>query len=168
MYKKLSKPYSNYEVSETNIVRNSKKQLISKDKDGKTIRLTNDSGERKSIKVTELQSMIDHNQTEEKVAATKPEKVKVEKTPKVKKEKVAKVQKEKKVKEPKPKKEKIVFEPTEEMKAIVAGTGSKASKMAALITAGATIAQTANMLGTHYSYVYNKTNGYYDSTKKAS
>lgn len=165
-FKQLKKPFSKYEVSETNLVRDvKKKNLITKDKGGKTIRLTDTDGNRKSIKIEDLQGMIDNQETE---APSKV--VKTEKAPKVEKVVKEKVAKEPKVKkEPKPKKEKVVkpvFEPTTEMNKIVAGEGSKSSKMQPLLDAGCTVAQTASLLGTHYSYVYNKTNGYYESTKE--
>lgn len=86
-YKKLAKPYSKYEISETNLVRTVKNSsFVSKDKGGKTIRLTDDDGNRKAIKIESLQSMIEKKSAEKKAPAKKEAKVKKDKVVKEKKE----------------------------------------------------------------------------------
>jgi len=54
----LIKGFTKYEISETGIIRNVKtKMIVSKENDGKNVRMISDAGERKSVKVSDLKAV---------------------------------------------------------------------------------------------------------------
>jgi predicted XRE-type DNA-binding protein len=63
----LIKGFTKYEISETGIIRNVKtKMIVSKENDGKNVRMINDEGERKSVKVSDLKAVTEKDQRTKK------------------------------------------------------------------------------------------------------
>jgi hypothetical protein len=93
----LIKGFSKYEISETGIIRNVKtKMIVSKENDGKNVRMINDAGERKSVKVSDLKAVTAKKESKKEVSSTKAaskKKAVVEQT-KRKKEKISREQAE--------------------------------------------------------------------------
>lgn len=93
---------------------------------------------------------------EQKEVKPKTEEMSKKKVKKPVAKKVAKVKAVKVKKEKTPKEDSLTAEQKTEVKAIVKGEGSKASKMKAIFKVTKSIQATADALDTHYSYVYNK------------
>lgn len=200
-FTQLKSPFSKYEMSDSGtIIRGTKnKNMIGMEKG--SIRLTDDNGNRHTIKKTDFETRLvkidsdvqpvvvegeiqdvnfeDKNdsssgentatpveevkeeknevKTKEESMKTKVKKLAKVKVAKAKKEKVVKVKKVKAPKQPKaPKEDVLTAEQKAEVKAIVKGEGSKASKMKSIYKVTKSIQATADALETHYSYVYNK------------
>ena len=55
---KLIQGFTKYEISDTGIIRNVKtKMIVSKEKDGKTCRMIDDQGKRRSVKIADIKTV---------------------------------------------------------------------------------------------------------------